>query len=93
MPPGGAALKRVGFSLGAPGEVVSLTGVNVHLSAAGERRTVKFPGASLEKHGYRLLYRDLHLVESESPLIVLPLEGVAGAKESVDLDLFFGVAA
>ena len=86
------SLRTLAFALGAPGEIVRITGVRVHVRPTeGAAETHTFAHDVLETSGYEHLDGSLYRVTEEPALIVVPLEGLSAFTGRVDADLFFSV--
>lgn len=83
---------RYGFMIGAPGELVTLTGIRVRVRPkGGEERVIEHPPEAIEKVGYRELTAS-HLLVGDAPaLLVIPAPAGGRFTGTLDLDLFVAV--
>ena len=81
-----------GLSFGLVGEVVQLSGVNLHFfPAEGDKRTISFEPDTIEKMGCRNLHGNLYIVEEDPALFIIPTPELVRFAGKVHVDVFFAL--
>jgi FMN phosphatase YigB (HAD superfamily) len=84
--------RHYGFMLGAPGELVTLTGIRVRVRPRhGEDRIVEHRPETVESLGYRRISDKLLLVEESPALLSIPAPDLERFTGTVEIDVFFAL--
>jgi hypothetical protein len=88
----GETHRRYGFMIGAPGELVTLTGVRVRVRPRhGEERVVEHLPETIESLGLRRIDDRRWIVEESPALFSIPAPDLERFTGTVEIDLFFAL--